>query len=98
MQYYTDGKLLYRGHVHNVYIRVKEFRTSGNSYYRLIVDGYGLDVAHDVTLMPSSRPEKFTRLGRRLAANLGINFFDYDDTSTRHVIRHRCPNADRPEL
>ena len=91
-KYYADNKLIYRGLMHNIYVRVKVLRMSGNSYYSLVVDGYKLDVAYHVTRMPSSRPDKFTRLGRRLAANLGINFFDYEDSSTHHIVRHRYPD------
>jgi hypothetical protein len=90
-KYYADDELLHCGHVYNIYIRVKTLRTSGNRYYRLIVDGFRLDVPFDVTLMPSTRPDKLIRLGRRLSANIGINFFDCEDSSTRHVIRHRRP-------
>ncbi|CAM5107366.1 unnamed protein product [Natator depressus] len=45
-------------------------------------------------LMPPARPvapQHMEFLGRRIARKLKLNYFDYLDVSTRHVIRHRPP-------
>jgi Domain of unknown function (DUF4579) len=55
----------------------------------MIVHGYGTD-SYDVTLL-SKYPDKLFHLGRTIALNVGINFFDFNDISARHTIQHRCP-------
>lgn len=45
-------------------------------------------------LMPPAlpvAPQHMEFLGRRIARKLKLNYFDYLDVSTRHVIRHRPP-------
>lgn len=36
-------------------------------------------------------------LGRRIARKLNLNYFDYEDISTRHVIRHQPPENKKEE-
>jgi len=92
IQYYVNDDLVYRGHCHNVYIRVKVVKVAGKRYYKVIIGGYGID-AFDVTHL-SKQPDKLFHLGRTIALNTGCNFFDFDDLSARHTIRHRCSHAD----
>lgn len=92
VQYYVKDDLVYRGHCHNVYIRLKVLKVAGEAYYKVVIGGYGID-AFDVTHL-SEQPDKLFHLGRTIALNTRCNFFDYDDISTRHTIRHRCLHAD----
>jgi len=79
---------MYRGHCHNVYVRVTVVKVAGEGYYKVVLGGYGIDT-YDVTHL-SKQAEKLFHLGRTIALNTGLNFFDFDDMSTRHMIRHRC--------
>lgn len=94
-EYYVDGQLVYQGHCHNLYIRVK-YETGGTEeshYYSIVVNGYGIR-EYSVTRISRKR-EKLYKLGRRLAAHLNLNFFDSADRSTNHVIRHLCPFVEK---
>lgn len=87
-QYYVNDDLVYRGHIHNMYIRIKVVKVDGMGYYKVVIGGYGMDTI-DVTHL-SKQPDKLFHLGRTIALNIGCNFFDYDDMSARHTIKHRC--------
>jgi len=88
VQYYVNDELVYRGHCHNIYIRIKAIKVAGEGYYKVIICGYGIE-AFDVTHL-SKQADKLFHLGRTIALNTGCNFFDYDDMSVRHTIVHRC--------
>jgi len=92
MQYYINDNLIYRGHCHNVYIRIDVSKVSGDGYYKVVIGGYGIDT-YNVTYL-SKNSEKLFHLGRTIALNSGCNFFDFDDMSARHTIAHRCSHAD----
>jgi len=92
VQYYVNDDLVYRGDCHNVYIRISVVSVAGKGYYKVVVGGYGIDT-FDVTRL-SQQSDKLFHLGRTIALNTGCNFFDFDDMSARHTIRHRCSHAD----
>ena len=96
VQYYVNDDLVYQGHCHNVYVRIKVVRVAGDGYYKVVIGGYGID-AFDVTHL-SKRAEKLFHLGRTIALNTGLNFFDFDDLSARHTIRERCAHADNKQM
>lgn len=94
-EYYVGDELVYQGHCHNLYIRVKNETgdTEESHLYSLVVNGYALR-EYPIT-RHSRRREKLYRMGRRLAFNLNLNFFDSADKSTNHVIRHYCSFVER---
>lgn len=98
-EYFVDGELVYGGRCHNLYVRLR-CETGGSEeahYYSVVVDGYMVR-PYKVTAVSKKR-EKMFRLGRRLAANLDLNFFDCADRSTNHVVRHYPSLKDSvPEL
>jgi len=92
VQYYVNDDLIYRGHCHNVYVRITVVKVAGDGYYKVVIGAYGID-ALDVTHL-SKHADKLFHLGRTIALNTGCNFFDFDDVSSRHTTRHRCSHAD----
>ncbi|XP_050795440.1 cation channel sperm-associated auxiliary subunit TMEM249 [Gopherus flavomarginatus] len=68
----------------------------GKCFYSLIINGHGLEVLVLANL--SDKYEHMEFLGRRIARKLKLNYFDYLDVSTRHVIRHRPPLEQEEEL
>ena len=94
-EFYKGNHLVYRGHVHNVYIRlVGQKSGTGDVYYKVALNGYHLEEQALTSI--TVRKEKLEKLGRKLATRLNINYFDWMDKSTKHVIRHRCPYASEP--
>ena len=90
-EYYRGKKLVYRGHYHNIYIRLKGQNSGGgDTFYSLVLGGYLVDEESISATTP--RLQKLAKLGRRLAGRLQLNYFDSPDTSRCHIIRHRCPH------
>ncbi|XP_033099046.1 transmembrane protein 249-like [Anneissia japonica] len=89
-EFRIKDRLIYRGHVHNIYIRlVGQNSGAGDVYYKVVLNGYH---SEELPLTSSTvRKEKLEKLGKKLAARLNLNYFDWLDRSTKHVIRHRCP-------
>ncbi|XP_071941114.1 cation channel sperm-associated auxiliary subunit TMEM249-like [Antedon mediterranea] len=94
-EFRINNRLIYRGHVHNIYIRlVGQNSGAGDVYYKVVLNGYH---SEELPLTSSTvRKEKLEKLGKRLAARLNLNYFDWLDKSTKHVIRHRCPYETPP--
>ena len=91
-EFYRGNRLIYRGHVHNLYIRLKGQNSGGgDTYYQVVLDGYLVD--EEPITGSTTRKDRLAKLARRLSARLNINFFDSTDKSRYHVIRHRCPYA-----
>ena len=96
-EYYHGDRLVYRGHYHNIYIRLKGQQTgNGEMYYTLIMNGYLLNEEE----LTSSSPihNKLAKFGRKLSHRLDLNFFDYTDKSRYHIIRQKCPYREREQL
>ncbi|CAM4581527.1 unnamed protein product, partial [Lepidochelys kempii] len=73
-----------------IYVRLTaQTDAYGKCFYSLIINGYGLEVLALASL--SDKYEQMEFLGRRIARKLKLNYFDYLDVSTHHVIRHRPP-------
>uniref|UniRef100_A0A8D0BJ48 Transmembrane protein 249 n=1 Tax=Salvator merianae TaxID=96440 RepID=A0A8D0BJ48_SALMN len=89
-QFYIKGILWQEGPLHQIYVRLVAQRDAyGKLFYKLIINGYRLEMLTLADL--SNKFELIDSLGRRIARNLNLNFFDYEDISTRHVIRHVPP-------
>ena len=89
-EYYVGKQLIYKGHLHNCYIRLKGVSAGGSEiYYNVVINGYMME--EQVITSSSTRREKLGKLARKLAHKLEINYFDCFDKSREHVIRHRCP-------
>lgn len=90
-EYYRGDKLIYRGHYHNCYIRLKGQNSGGGeTYYAVVLNGFNLD--EQAISATTVRLKKLAKLGRKLAARLNLNYFDSPDKSHCHVIRHTCPH------
>ena len=86
-EFYVGNAFIYRGRLRNVYVRLKGTGTGDDTYYCLIVNGFQLEELHITG--HTTNVNKLRKLGRRLALNLSINYFDAHDLSAHHVIRHR---------
>ena len=92
-EFYRGRKLIYRGHYHNIYIRLKgENAGGGDVYHSIVLGGFHIDEYAITGSMITAK--RLTKWGRRLAHRLDLNFFEAADKSRDHVIRHRCPYAD----
>ncbi|XP_078655615.1 cation channel sperm-associated auxiliary subunit TMEM249-like [Branchiostoma floridae x Branchiostoma belcheri] len=89
--WYKGEELLYHGHYHNVYLRLAGQSTGSCIYYKLVIRGYKIE-GQDLCRATKNK-EKLVKFGKRLAAKLNLNFFDYEDSSSNHAIRHYCPPA-----
>eukprot|EP00128_Syssomonas_multiformis_P010478 Colp12_sorted_trinity150504_noHs@25466 len=81
---------IFTGPFHNIYIRLCRTKsTMGQHYYYLVVNGYQMD--KQILTQTSKNVEAMRSLGRKLAENLNINYFDEQNVSKHHVIRHFRP-------
>uniref|UniRef100_A0A452I4R5 Transmembrane protein 249 n=1 Tax=Gopherus agassizii TaxID=38772 RepID=A0A452I4R5_9SAUR len=96
-QIYIKRRLWEEGPLHQIYVRLTaQTDAYGKCFYSLIINGHGLEVLVLANL--SDKYEHMEFLGRRIARKLKLNYFDYLDVSTRHVIRHRPPLERDEEL
>uniref|UniRef100_A0A8C0ITW8 Transmembrane protein 249 n=1 Tax=Chelonoidis abingdonii TaxID=106734 RepID=A0A8C0ITW8_CHEAB len=96
-QIYIKRRLWEEGPLHQIYVRLTaQTDAYGKCFYSLIINGHGLEVLALASL--SDKYEHMEFLGRRIARRLKLNYFDYLDVSTRHVIRHRPPLERDEEL
>ncbi|XP_065438562.1 cation channel sperm-associated auxiliary subunit TMEM249 [Chrysemys picta bellii] len=96
-QIYIKRRLWEEGPLHQIYVRLMaQTDAYGKRFYSLIINGHGLEVLTLASL--SDQYEHMEFLGRRIARKLKLNYFDYLDVSTRHVIRHRPPLERDEEL
>ncbi|XP_042165769.1 transmembrane protein 249 [Oncorhynchus tshawytscha] len=87
-RYYIHTHLRHRGPLHQIYIRMIA-QKSGQVLlmYKLMLNGYKIEERE-----LSGFSEKYELLecqGRRIATKLNLNYFDYQDTSKRHLVIHR---------
>ena len=83
-------QLVYRGHLHNLYLRVKGMASGGGeTYYNVILGGYMVEP--EALTRRSSSKKALAKLARKLAYKLDLNYFDSADKSRSHIVRHRCP-------
>ncbi|XP_066479165.1 cation channel sperm-associated auxiliary subunit TMEM249 [Tiliqua scincoides] len=95
-QFYIKGRLWHEGPLHQIYVRLVAQRDAhGKLFYSLIINGYLLEVLVLADL--SDKYEEINVLGRRIARNLTLNYFDFEDISVRHVIRHKPPETFKQE-
>ncbi|KAI9145197.1 hypothetical protein BKA69DRAFT_547094 [Paraphysoderma sedebokerense] len=86
-----DNKLHVSGNYHNVYIRLRrEIRGGSRSkFYHLIFNGYQID---GIQISESTKNvEELRKLGQLIAERLDLNYFDEQNSSEHHVIRHLRP-------
>ncbi|XP_070605418.1 cation channel sperm-associated auxiliary subunit TMEM249 [Erythrolamprus reginae] len=95
-QFYIRGILWHEGPLHQIYVRMVGQRDDhGTLFYSLIINGYRLEVLTLVHL--TTNRELVENLGRRIARYLNLNYFDSEDLSTLHIIRHFPPEVDEEE-
>jgi hypothetical protein len=97
-QVFIENKLIACNHLHNIYIRLSEKHiVKTKIVYRLMLCGKNIDT---IPISPYSYSlQLFRRLGRRLAQNLYLNYFDIHDLSSHHTILNYCPlNSNKTDL
>uniref|UniRef100_A0A8C8D551 Transmembrane protein 249 n=1 Tax=Oncorhynchus tshawytscha TaxID=74940 RepID=A0A8C8D551_ONCTS len=77
-RYYIHTHLRHRGPLHQIYIRMIA-QKSGEVLVLLLLFCHGF----------SEKYELLECQGRRIATKLNLNYFDYQDTSKRHLVIHR---------
>ncbi|ODM92397.1 Transmembrane protein [Orchesella cincta] len=87
MRFKGTTKPLVEEPIHNCYIKLqRKYDANKLPHYYLILGGFRLD---DIRITGSGAHDGALRLlGSRLAARMGINYFDYDNNSTLHQIIH----------
>jgi len=94
---YRGRRLKYRGHFHNIYVKLKCVQThkagktknkDDRRLYYLVLSGYNVS---PIFLSPKAKSFfELRKLGKRIATNFNINFIDVEPVSKHHQIRHRC--------
>ncbi|XP_014353230.1 cation channel sperm-associated auxiliary subunit TMEM249 [Latimeria chalumnae] len=89
-KFYIRQGLVHKGFLHNIYIRLVAQRTGqGKMYYKLILNGYKMEEFEICGL--TDKHEALEVMGNKMAERLHLNYFDYKDQSTKHLIRHWPP-------
>ncbi|XP_077978827.1 cation channel sperm-associated auxiliary subunit TMEM249-like [Glandiceps talaboti] len=84
-EFYTANSLVYRGHIHNIYIRLRGLKGGGGDmYFTIVLNGYHVE-EQELSSTGTNR-EKLEKLAKLLASRLGINYFDFKDKSTKHIL------------
>ncbi|KAI9217351.1 hypothetical protein BC828DRAFT_391388 [Blastocladiella britannica] len=92
-----DDTVYTKGHFHNAYIRLRRETRSGAvgpvrlKYYYLVFNGFQMDVLR--ISGTTSNVNELRRLGQIMANNLNINYFDENNSSEHHTVRHLRPMA-----
>ncbi|XP_006879477.1 PREDICTED: transmembrane protein 249 [Elephantulus edwardii] len=87
-----QGRTIYQGPLHLIYVRLALSSDAyGRCFFHLVLCGHKLEPL--VLVQLSERYEQMEFLGRHIARKLNINYFDYLNTSYRHVVRHWPPEA-----
>ncbi|XP_036159631.1 transmembrane protein 249 [Myotis myotis] len=82
-----QGRSVCQGPIHLVYVRLAlSSDARGRCFFQLVLCGHKLEPLILVQL--SERYEQMEFLGRHIARQLNINYFDFPTTSYRHVVRH----------
>ncbi|XP_075406619.1 cation channel sperm-associated auxiliary subunit TMEM249 [Tenrec ecaudatus] len=82
-----QGHTVYQGPLHLIYVRLAlNSDAYGRCFFQLVLCGHKLEPLVLVEL--SEHYEQMEFLGRHIARKLNINYFDYQTTSYRHVVRH----------
>jgi uncharacterized protein YerC len=83
--FYLDDRLAACSSLENLYLRIDEKHVIRNKViYSLVVYGRGVEPIE--TNSETSDLDRIRKVGRQLAYNLGVNFFDVDDKSLHHEI------------
>lgn len=85
--FYRGNRLDYTGNVSDIYIRLRREKcTNGINYFYLTINGYNID---EVMITEySSKYKEYKRHGKRIAYQLNLNYFDFDEISCEHAVRH----------
>lgn len=85
--YYFGNQLIEKGKIQNCYIRLRrDFCTDGRVYYYLIFNAYNVEEYKITSYCCDYR--LLRKSGKRIAFQLNVNYFDSDDLSINHVVRH----------
>lgn len=90
-------KVIVEQDIYNIYVRLQKKTDSVQvEHYYLIIGGYLLD---DIRISRMTHNEGVMRvLGKYLARNLGINYFDYHDETINHSVIHFRNPSDEIKL
>jgi hypothetical protein len=89
------------GNLHDIYVRLRTRIDSGTTYHYLIFCGYRIDKIFLSSACGDEGLAGLRELGKEIAENLGINYFDNKNISGRHVVRNfppTHPDYASPEL
>ncbi|CAK8674742.1 unnamed protein product [Clavelina lepadiformis] len=90
--FYIGNSLQFCGEIHNIYLRLRGQQSSnGHKYYRLVINGFNVE-EQEITSMTTNK-QVLEKLAKRLAFRLNINYFDSDDISVGHIVRHTNPKT-----
>uniref|UniRef100_T1JCE0 Adenylate kinase 9 n=1 Tax=Strigamia maritima TaxID=126957 RepID=T1JCE0_STRMM len=80
--------ILFTQPIHNIYLRIHEISKSpaDPSYYQLVIQATKLPAVSITRL--STDEDRIRRIGHILSEKININFFEFEDLSHNHVIRH----------
>jgi len=85
--FYIGSSLIYKGNVCDMYIRLRRQQcTSGVNYFYLVLNAYRVEQFSITRLTENYRELK--RHGKRMGYKLNLNYFDPDDISCEHAVRH----------
>ncbi|KYO46744.1 transmembrane protein 249 [Alligator mississippiensis] len=88
---YIRERLWHQGPLHQIYVRLTAQQDAyGKSFYSLVVSGYRLEELV-LARLSTDYEQQMQALGRRLAHKLYLNYFDCQEASGRHVVRHWPP-------
>ncbi|KAI8805669.1 hypothetical protein BJ742DRAFT_819604 [Cladochytrium replicatum] len=86
-----NGNVHVRGELYNIYVRLKkEVRSGRKKYYHLILNGFQMDARK--LCRSSTNVDRLRELGKLIAENLNLSYFDESNSSPHHVIRHFRPD------
>lgn len=92
IQIFFKNSLISENHLHQIFIRLREKCVVKNRLvYYLVLEGQDLDKLNISSY--SSNLELVRKLGKKIALNLGVNFFDILNISKHHVVLNHCPSS-----
>uniref|UniRef100_H2YC54 Uncharacterized protein n=1 Tax=Ciona savignyi TaxID=51511 RepID=H2YC54_CIOSA len=90
--FYVGGRLVYEGEIHNIYFRLRsQCSSNGSTYYRLVLNGFHVE-EQELSSMTTNKAA-LELLAKRIAFKTNVNYFDSDDVSISHIVRHVNPKT-----
>ncbi|CAK9300453.1 unnamed protein product [Gordionus sp. m RMFG-2023] len=85
--YIRCNNIIYQGALNEVYIRLEHTKFSSKLYYVIKIGGHRIK---PIYLCKASCNLKALKIfATQIALRLNLNYFDFTDSSTEHIIRHK---------